>query len=211
MQTAIRVIAIIALIALPAALVAAEDRGGERREDPAREHIEMMLQSRSDSQLGRLEVGELLDLAGAISVYQQQRRYVASSALKSAMIPGSGQFKNDETGRGILFLAAEILVSAGTLVGSYFLLPESVQFSSLNYFTDDFADIESAWKGLSFADLLPSIGVSAAGSIASGAIRMFAARDAADIARRRIAGGVVTFDPRPFSILGGPEMMHHGW
>ncbi len=215
-MSTIKRIGIAALMIVGIAAFAAAQMGGDSgprgpyRNVPAQERLEMMLRQASDKPIGEMTPADLMRISGALSVYRQQRAYVAETALKSVWVPGTGQFRNGETGKGALFLAAHILVDVGTMVGAYVLLPETVQFSSLNYLRESGANIEASWKSLSFMDLLPSMSVAVGGSIVSGAIRMFAAKDAADVAMEQLVAGEVTFEPRPLAVLAGPSFLTGG-
>ena len=74
---------------------------------------------------------------------------------------------NDDAVSGALFLAADILVAAGTLVGGYFLLPSELQFNNLDYFNTSHTEIKAAWKGAvesaTFMEALPTLGVMTGG------------------------------------------------
>ena len=120
------------------------------------------------------------------------------------MLPGAGQFMTGDAVGGVLFLAGDIVVVTGTLIGAYYLLPADLQFNSLNYFTSSFATIRKTWEDHSFVDLLPSMGLMAGGFIIKCAIGHFSSAGAARAALRNIADGKVTFAPNL-------EFMDHGF
>lgn len=157
--------------------------------------------------IGDVGLNDIRDLAARASVLEQQRRYIAKARLSSFAMPGLGQFATDRDLEGVLFLAGDLVVAAGTIVGVHFTLPATVRFDAtgatgLNYFTNSYANIETAWKALSFEQLLPAAGVMTAGSIVSGLLRWWSSSHAAEAARENIADGSVTFEPRPYLFLG---------
>ncbi len=93
----------------------------------------------TEGELGALSYGELRELAGRLSVALQKDRFVARSKAMSFMMPGSGQFLNKDYGSGAAFLATDLAVVAGTLIGAYYLLPDDLRFQQLDYFNTSFA------------------------------------------------------------------------
>jgi hypothetical protein len=70
-----------------------------------------------------------------------------------------------------------------------------VQWANLDYLQTPFSVIETRWKSLSFADLLPSAAVLFSGTLVSVVVRSVAATNAETVARQRIVDGSVTFEP----------------
>ena len=160
-------IILFAAIALPA--VAEDHRHKHDGEHHSEHHpayvsevLEEMLEGNGDTPIADITLEDAGSLLAELSIAVQKQAFVEKSRAASFLHPGAGQFMNGETGSGLLFLSAEILVSAGTLVGSYFLLPEDLQFGSIDYLNDSYVSIEAAWMDKSFMDLLPSMGVMAA-------------------------------------------------
>ncbi len=156
--------------------------------------------------IGDVRLGDIQALAARASVLEQQVRYVNKARFMSVMMPGLGHFGVDRTPEGVLFVAADVALMAGSIIGVHFTLPASVRFdetgtSGIDYFTAPYSQIETAWKALSFEDLLPASGIMAAGGLVSGLLRMWAAADAARAARENIRTGAVEFEPRPFMFL----------
>jgi len=149
----------------------------------------------SGDQLGALTVGDLIRLGERISVAEQNARYVEKARAASQMFPGVGQFMTGDTVGGSLFLAGDVALMTGMLIGAYALLPSNVQFSSLNYFGDPTGTIRSRWESNSISDYLPSAAVMLGGMIVKAVVGHFAAEDAARRARENIAAGKVTFTP----------------
>jgi len=164
-------------------------------------------------EIGELTVGELHDLLGEVSIAYQKAAFVAKSRAASFMLPGMGQFLNKEPGSGALFLATDLAIGAGTLVGAYFLLPDELQFSSLDYFTTSHVTIKERWENQSFVDLLPSLGVLAGGGVLQMILRGVSGSHAAKLARKNIAEGKITFEPKAFMLHAGPGSfgMGMGW
>lgn len=186
------------------ALVAGAEERMEMGEVPGYETaIDEFIQEYIGEEAGSITIGEYRSLIAELSVLRQEAAYVRRTAGSSFIMPGSGHVMNDAVGQGILFGTGGVIVSAGTLVGAYFLLPESVQFTELNYFADPFGEIESAWKALSFTDLLPSLGVLAGGGLVDMIYRGIVAKNAAELARERIESGEKEFEPEFGLLLSG--------
>jgi hypothetical protein len=163
------------------------------------------LEEVSSTQIGTLTIGDMMKIAERVSIAQQKLHYVQKARMASFMVPGAGQFMTGDSVGGALFLAGDIVVMTGTLVGAYFLLPADLQFNpSLNYFTSSFSQIRTTWGNHSFVDLLPSMGLMAGGFLLKGILGHFSAAGAANGALRNIADGKVTFTPN----LG---FMNHGF
>jgi hypothetical protein len=172
--------------------------------------LEAIMAGRESSVLGELTVGEAQELLGEISIAYQKAAYVSKSRAMSFMLPGLGQFMNDDPGMGALFLSLDLLTGVGTLLGAYFLLPGELQFDQLNYFTEPYVNIEDAWKGQSFVDLLPSLGVLAGGGLVQVILRGVSSNHAAKLAEQNLAEGKVTFEPKLTVLPGGPGAMGFG-
>jgi hypothetical protein len=175
-----------------------------------RQELEAILAASGSRTLGDLSVEELHDLLGQISVARQKAAFVNHSRAMSFMLPGLGQFANHDPVSGSLFLSADLLVKAGTLVGAYVLLPEELQFGQLHYFTDSYSLIRDRWEGQSFVDLLPAMGVLAGGWLVEEGLKYFASRHAERLARRNIAEGTLRFEPQLYLLPARPGNMGMG-
>jgi len=151
--------------------------------------------------IGSLTVADLGKIAGRISIAKQKEDFVRRSAVASMIVPGIGQFMNNDALAGSLFIGADVILLAGTLVGGYYLLPTNVQFNNLDYFNDSFTTIKDRWHSNNLVSYLPSIGVFAGGMILSMILRHFSVENAADLAAKNIADGKITFEPE-FSFAG---------
>jgi hypothetical protein len=164
-----------------------------------------------EGELGSLSYGELRELAGRLSVAHQKDRFVARSKAMSFMMPGSGQFLNKDKGTGAAFLAADLAVVAGTLVGAYFLLPDNLRFQQLDYFNTPFNSIRDAWEGHTFTDYLPSMALLAGGGLAKAILGQISSTHAGKLARRNIDAGTISFAPDLLVLPDGGMMMGLGW
>jgi hypothetical protein len=164
-----------------------------------------------EGELGALSYGQLREVAGRLSVARQKDRFVARSKAMSFMIPGSGQFLNKDYGSGAAFLAADLAVVAGTLVGAYYLLPDDLRFQQMDYLNTSFNDIHDAWRAHSFTDYLPSLGVLAGGGVLKAILGQFSSMHAGRLARRNIDAGKITFEPNLLALPDGGLMMGLGW
>ena len=165
----------------------------------------------AEGELGALSYGQLRELAGLLSVARQKDRFVARSKAMSFMMPGSGQFLNKDYGSGAAFLAADLAVAAGTLIGAYYLLPDNVQFQQLDYFNTPFSKIRETWEDHTFMDYLPSLGLLAGGGIVKAILGHFSSTHAGKLARRNIDAGKISFEPDLLLLPDGGMMMGLGW
>jgi hypothetical protein len=178
--------------------------------DMLEQQLQAVLAAEKGSVLGEMTVGDVQDLLGEISIAYQKAAYVSKSRAASFMLPGMGQFMNDDPGAGALFLSIDLLTGVGMLLGAYFLLPDELQFDQLNYFTEPYRNIEDAWKDQSFVDLLPSMGVLAGGALVQVILRGVSGNQAAKLAEQKIAAGEITFEPKLSILPGGPGAMGFG-
>ena len=179
-------------------------------EELLEQQLEAVLAEQESAVLGDFTVGEAQELLGEISIAYQKAAYVSKSRAASFMLPGMGQFMNEDPGMGALFLSLDVLTGVGALLGAYFLLPDELQFDQLNYFNDSFQNIENEWKSQSFMDLLPSLGVLAGGGLVQVILRGVAGSHAAKLAEQKIAAGEITFQPKLSILPMGPGAMGFG-
>lgn len=192
-----------ALLFLLAVSVAATIAADGHHTDPYLEETGLIINEYRDTRIGEMTFGEVEEMMARLSVPYQKSAHVRSSAMKSFLLPGLGQFANDAAGSGTLFLLGGMVIKAGTAVGSYLLLPDAVTFSTLDYLNASNAEIETAWKSLSLTDLAPAFGVMAGGMLIDHLYRMLSAKHAGRLARDRIASGAITFEPRISFLPGG--------
>lgn len=103
-------------------------------------------------------------------------------------------------------MASDLAVSAGTILGAYFLLPSNVRFDTvggINYLDTPLSAIKATWQSNTVRDYLPSVGVMAGGMLVKCALRWISSGHAAREARERLARGEVVFEALPL-------MGHHG-
>ena len=182
----------------------------EMEEELLEQQLEAALAGEENTVLGELTLGEAQELWGEISIAYQKAAYVSKSRVMSLMLPGLGQFMNNDPGKGALFLSLDVITGVATVLGAYFLLPGELQFDQLNYFTESYGNIENAWKDQSFVDLLPSLGILAGGGVVMAILRGVAGNHAADLATQRIAAGEITFEPKLTILPVGPGAMGFG-
>jgi len=183
-------------MALSAALAAAAFAQGSAPDASGfGQELNAALQDMSGTQLGTMTVADLEKLAGRVSIAVQKVQYVRKVGRASFLLPGAGQFMTGDTGGGVAFLAGDLAIVTGTLLGAYFLLPTNVRFSDLDYFHVPLGSIRSAWESNSFVDYLPSIGFFAGGMILRAVLGHFSAVNAESEARAAIAEGRITFTP----------------
>ncbi len=174
-----------------------------------RAEVDQALAAERDRQLGALTIGELQELLGRLSVAQQKTAFIARSRAMSMMMPGLGQLANKDMVGGVLFMTADLAVLAGTVLGAYFLLPADLRFDRLDYFYGHFNDIRDQWESHSFMDYLPAAAVLVGGGLLKAVLGGISAGHAEKLARRNIAEGKITFEPRLTLPPHGPMGM--GW
>ena len=165
--------------------------------------IEAVFEGAGDGTLGDLTAAEITAILSDLSVAVQKDMYVKRSMTASLKMPGMGQFMNGEKGSGALYMTGGIVISVGTLVGAYYLLPDDLKFDRIDYLNDSYGSIRTAWEGKSFVELLPPMGVMAGGMLLKGGLHLFSAANAARLATDRIDSGAVTFEPDLFVMPSG--------
>ncbi|MBN1686805.1 MAG: hypothetical protein JW852_09130 [Spirochaetales bacterium] len=167
--------------------------------DSVEDELKGILQEQADTVISDLTFGEVDELLKRLSVPMQEAAYVKASKTASLLMPGKGQFMNEDILSGLLFMTADIAVAAGTLVGSYFLLPAELRFENLDYFNTPFVEIEAAWtsagESATLKDSLAYMGVWTGGMILHHIIAGFSAGHAGKLAQQRIDEGIVRFEP----------------
>jgi hypothetical protein len=176
-----------------------------------RAELETLYAENGDLQPAELTLAELRELAGRLSVARQKDRFVARSRALSLMHPGMGEMLNKDYGSGAAFLAADLAVAAGTLVGAYYLLPENLRFQQLDYLNDSWTMIRTRWEGHSFVDYLPTMAVMAGGGLVKGVLGKISSAHAGKLARRNIEQGKVSFEPSLLPLPRGGMMLGLGW
>jgi hypothetical protein len=146
--------------------------------------------------IGDVEVATLLSVQDRLSVADQKDAYVRKTAMQSFLLPGLGQLQTGETAAGIGFMALDLGVIAGSLVGAYYLMPADLRFDRIDYFRNNLTTINNAWNGHSFTDYLPACGALLGGMVIDQAIRFWSAANARRGATRAIDEGRATFTPR---------------
>ena len=195
--TVVLVLAAAGAFALPGRLLADDELNAE---------ITAILGQKADTQLGTMTVGDLEALAGQVSISVQKEQYIRHATVASLVLPGAGQFMVGDVAGGSLFLAGDIAVLAGAVVGSYFLLPANVQFGQLDYLNAPFSTIKNTWQSNSFMDYLPSLGVMAGGAAVEMLLRWLSAENAKATARSNVESGKVTFQPKLLPLFDvGPD------
>jgi hypothetical protein len=188
--------------ALPGAMA----HGGPWMGDPSAKalnaEITAILDQNAQTQLGTMTIGDLEKLEGQISIAIQKEEYINAVRRASFFMPGMGQLRTGDTLGGSLFLAGDIAVTAGTLLGAYFLLPSNVQFAHLDYLDTSVSSIHSTWYSNTLADYAPSIAVAVGGMAAQMILRWVSAKDAEAKAREAVASGKVTFQPQLVPLFG---------
>lgn len=173
--------------------------------------LERIYAETKDRQLSTMTGADLSHLLGQISVARQQYAWVRRSERASAFAPGAGQFMNGDILGGSLFAGGQLAITAGTILGSYFLLPAKLQFGQTRYFQDSFATIRANWESENLVSLLPSAAVLVGGAIVDHIYRRIAAANAGELARANIRSGKVSFRPEPLLLFEGPGRPFFGF
>lgn len=150
-----------------------------------------------DRPVVEISISDVIEILELASLAEQEAGHVASSRVRSFLVPGWGQYANGDTRSALLYFLADTTVGLTTIGLCYWLLPPSVQWRNLNYLQTPFESIRDRWAALSASELIPSISVSIAGSILGLALRHFAAENAEATAIAAIEEGLVGFEPRP--------------
>ena len=161
-----------------------------------KEEAAEILGTKENYPVGDFTMSEMKDLALELSIPFQKMQYVKESKTASAVFPGMGQYMNDDPVNGTLFLLSHLSVTAGTLIGAYFMLPDELQFDNLNYISDSYSTINERWENQSIKDMLPTMGVIAGGFIVNSVIRYLSSAHAGKLAQKNIADGKIKFEPK---------------
>ena len=161
-----------------------------------KEEAAMILEAVDNTPVGEFTLSEMKELAIDLSIPFQKMQYVKKSKIASTILPGVGQYMNNDPLSGTLFLISDITLIAGTLIGAYYLLPDELRFDRLNYISDSRSTIRERWDNQSFEDMLPTMGVMAAGFVVSGVVRLLSASHAGKLAQKNIAEGEIQFEPK---------------
>jgi hypothetical protein len=159
--------------------------------------VREILEAEKDRQIGSFTVGELQEILEQLSVAHQQELFISRSKRASFLFPGAGQHMNRDHLSGSLFMAADLALVAGTLIGAYYLLPADLRFDQLNYFTTPAATIKDRWKAHSMEDLLPAMGATFGGSLLRLGLRFWSSAHARKLARDNVDKGTISFQPLP--------------
>jgi hypothetical protein len=200
------------VVALAVGLLAAT--GAFAKKSDLQKEIEDILAQNGTTQIGSMSVADVQKILGEISVARQKDAYVQRARAASFMVPGVGQFMGGDPVGGSLFLAGDVALFAGTVLGAYFLLPANVQFGTgagtgaggLDYLGTPLIGIKNAWEANSLMSYLPSVGVMVGGMVLKHLFGWWSSKSAAALARQNIADGKVTFEPDllPYWGHGGP-------
>lgn len=169
--------------------------------------MEEFFQANADRPAGELTFSEYQQAAAELSIAQQKDEYLSEVRMRSFLMPGSGHFKVDREVRGLLFGATGLAMTAGTLVTAYYLLPDELKFDELNYITESFSEIETAWEAQSIETMWPAFATMAGGMLVKTVVRIAALYDAGKIAEEQIESGQKTFQPEPFLMMAGTVPM----
>jgi len=203
------------LIAIAAAAAFAQmgdgPHGGPWRmtEGPYAQEAQAIMDEYADRVPSELTFGEREQLAGQLSIPAQKAAFVGVSRFSSMLMPGAGQFLNKDYLAGSLFALGDLTITAGTLVGVYYLLPPEVRFDQLDYYNAPKSQIKATWESamnsMSLADALPIAGVVTGGALLNHILARFSSAHAGNLARERIESGEIEFEPRPrmFMMTGG--------
>ncbi len=163
--------------------------------DLALRELSSLLEPREGVAVGDLKVRDVRELLAESSVRIQEVQFVTDVRRISWFMPGAGNFKAGDKQSGAAYLTANIVITAGTLVGAYFLLPSELRFDHTDYVGDSYQEIETAWKSQSLTDFLPSIGVLAGGFAVRALLGYFASQSAERAAIEGIRDGRIRFEP----------------
>ena len=182
-------------------------------EGPYLDEARGILDEWEDRVPAQLTFGEIEELAGELSIPAQKAAYVHKSELASMVMPGTGQFMNDDAVAGALFVAGDLAITTGTLFGVYYLLPEEVRFDRLDYLDSSKTQVKDTWETalgeMTLGRSLSIAGVLTGGMLLDSALGYFSSRHAGKLARTRIEAGDVEFEARP-EILFGAGMFGFG-
>ena len=158
--------------------------------------MQQLLEPLSGTPIGDFTPGQLHRLALDLSVPVQKIRFIERSRTASFILPGSGQFMNRDPLDGTLFLLSTLALTAGQLIGAYFLLPDDLQFDRLDYWDTGLSTIGERWSDHSLQDYAPAFGVMVAGMLLKTGLRFLSSAHAGRLAEENVRSGRITFEPQ---------------
>lgn len=140
-------------------------------------------------------IDELLRLEALKSVRVQQQQYIGRAGSSSFFLAGSGHFMLGDPASGVLFLLGDLAIAAGSVFLVNLVLPANVKLENLDYFGSSWKDISGEWESLSFASLLPALGVWAGTTALHYVYLGQVSKSARELAASKIESGEVKFEP----------------
>ena len=151
-----------------------------------------------DRKTGDLTGEETFRIQDRLSVALQKDLFVWKTAQASLIFPGAAQFRTGHNLEGAGFMAANLGILAGTLIAAYQFLPQDLK---MDYLGNSFSYIDSKWKGHSFNDYLPSLGILALGMVAEAGVHYWSYESGKAEAREFVDQGKEKFEPQ-FNFTG---------
>ncbi len=168
--------------------------------------VNQWLSSLDAKYLGEIRTTTFLKMLADLSVLKQEKAWLDQISKKAHFLGGLGHFSQNEDGYGVLFVSLDVALIAATIASSYALLPPQVKFDSLDYFGASRSQVNAAWDGLSFLDLLPSLAAWIGGSVLRSLYLELTASHANDLAKEKLADGRIKFDARPYFLVSGDQL-----
>ena len=81
-----------------------------------KEEAAVVLEAVDNTPISEFTLNDMKELALDLSIPFQKMQYVNKSKVASFILPGVGQFMNDDPLSGTLFLISDLAITAGTLV-----------------------------------------------------------------------------------------------
>lgn len=116
----------------------------------------------------------------------QEHAAIERAQRLSWLAPGLGHFTAGQTGAGIGYLLAEMVVTAATVGGAVLLLPPQIRSDNLSYLSTPLGEIDEAWKQVTVAEFIPATATIVLGASLGIILRSAAARDAAETVRQTL-------------------------
>ncbi|NCN05755.1 MAG: hypothetical protein GW949_09000 [Spirochaetales bacterium] len=141
-----------------------------------------------------LTIAERVALASAVSIAQQEQRYIKTATLSSLMFPGAGQLITENYGEAAAFIGVQTLITGATVAGVYLLTPSNLWDLSLTM-EQRKANFRDYYNTLTAQEFLPVVGVLTGGMILTSINGKISSSRARIQAEENIASGKVTFEP----------------
>lgn len=148
--------------------------------------LQLLLQDLAKQPVAEWSGADLIAARELRNAADQERAAIERAQRLSWLAPGLGHFTADQTGAGIGYFLAEMVVTATTVGAALALLPPQIRSDNLSYLSTPLGEIDEAWKQVTVAEFIPATATIVVGASLGIILRSAAARDAAETVRQTL-------------------------